>query len=147
MSTSAASCSGSMMLCIRQTDTKTSKHLSFIPGFLWPSFSSIPPINRLSAYGVPSPLRYVELRGPVHCVPGLVVVLRLGTHPFFRLCRIVCWAAPNGGEGGIRTPGRVSTTTDFESVTFGHSATSPYQKLRKKVRSDVFGKHGLKTLK
>ena len=31
----------------------------------------------------------------------------------------------SGGEGGIRTPGRVATTTDFESVTFGHSATSP----------------------
>jgi hypothetical protein len=43
----------------------------------------------------------------------------------FRLRRIVSWAAPNGGEGGIRTPGTLSGTTDFESVTFGHSATSP----------------------
>ena len=31
----------------------------------------------------------------------------------------------NGGEGGIRTPGTLSGSTDFESVTFGHSATSP----------------------
>ena len=30
-----------------------------------------------------------------------------------------------GGEGGIRTPGTVSGTTDFESVPFGHSGTSP----------------------
>ena len=30
-----------------------------------------------------------------------------------------------GGEGGIRTPGTLSGSTDFESVTFGHSATSP----------------------
>ncbi len=30
-----------------------------------------------------------------------------------------------GGEGGIRTHGDVATTPDFESGTFGHSATSP----------------------
>ena len=41
------------------------------------------------------------------------------------------WAAPNGGEGGIRTPGTLSGTTDFESVTFGHSATSPKSWARK----------------
>jgi hypothetical protein len=33
--------------------------------------------------------------------------------------------AKDGGEGGIRTPGTREGTTDFESVTFGHSATSP----------------------
>ncbi len=38
---------------------------------------------------------------------------------------MVSWAGANGGEGGIRTPGTLSDTTDFESVTFGHSATSP----------------------
>ena len=37
----------------------------------------------------------------------------------------------NGGEGGIRTPGTLSDTTDFESVTFGHSATSPKSWARK----------------
>ena len=30
-----------------------------------------------------------------------------------------------GGEGGIRTLGRVAPTPDFESGTFDHSATSP----------------------
>ncbi|SBT03873.1 hypothetical protein ACCAA_1170018 [Candidatus Accumulibacter aalborgensis] len=30
-----------------------------------------------------------------------------------------------GGEGGIRTLGRLTPTPDFESGTFGHSATSP----------------------
>ena len=30
-----------------------------------------------------------------------------------------------GGEGGIRTHGRVAPTPDFESGTFDHSATSP----------------------
>ena len=30
-----------------------------------------------------------------------------------------------GGEGGIRTLGDVTTTPDFESGTFDHSATSP----------------------
>ena len=30
-----------------------------------------------------------------------------------------------GGEGGIRTPGTVNRTTDFESAAFDHSATSP----------------------
>lgn len=36
-----------------------------------------------------------------------------------------------GGEGGIRTPGTVSGTTDFESVPFGHSGTSPLGKIPK----------------
>ena len=31
----------------------------------------------------------------------------------------------NGGEGGIRTHGRLAPTPDFESGTFDHSATSP----------------------
>ena len=30
-----------------------------------------------------------------------------------------------GGEGGIRTHGRLKPTPDFESGTFDHSATSP----------------------
>ena len=31
----------------------------------------------------------------------------------------------DGGEGGIRTHGTETRTTDFESVAFDHSATSP----------------------
>jgi hypothetical protein len=31
----------------------------------------------------------------------------------------------NGGEGGIRTPGTLARTTDFESVPFNRSGTSP----------------------
>ena len=34
----------------------------------------------------------------------------------------------NGGEGGIRTPGELSPTPDFESGTFDHSDTSPKNK-------------------
>ena len=34
-------------------------------------------------------------------------------------------AAKNGGEGGIRTLGCLTTTSDFESGAFNHSATSP----------------------
>ena len=60
---------------------------------------------------------------------------RTSSHPFFRLRRMMSWAAPNGGEGGIRTPGTLSGTTDFESVTFGHSATSPKSWVRKSSRS------------
>ena|GEM_PF-430628 len=41
----------------------------------------------------------------------------------------------NGGEGGIRTPGAISSTTDFESVTFGHSATSPEIEIEKRFKS------------
>ena len=48
-----------------------------------------------------------------------------------------CGFALNGGEGGIRTPGRVSTTTDFESVTFGHSATSPKSWDREAVQNHM----------
>ena len=43
--------------------------------------------------------------------------------------------ALNGGEGGIRTPGAISSTTDFESVTFGHSATSPEIEIEKRFKS------------
>ena len=35
------------------------------------------------------------------------------------------WPEMNGGEGGIRTHGRLAPTPDFESGTFDHSATSP----------------------
>src|SRR5258706_16130684 len=31
-----------------------------------------------------------------------------------------------GGRGGIRTPGTVTRTPDFESGAFNHSATLPY---------------------
>lgn len=48
-------------------------------------------------------------------------------HPLSNPILTICFA--NGGEGGIRTPGRVATTIDFESITFGHSATSPGFKL------------------
>ena len=68
---------------------------------------------------------------------------RTSSHPLLRLRRILCWATPNGGEGGIRTPGTFSGTTDFESVTFGHSATSP-KKWGKKVVSEDFGKPRLR---
>ena len=59
---------------------------------------------------------------------------RTSSHPFFWLRQMVSWTAPNGGEGGIRTPGTLSGTTDFESVTFGHSATSPKSGVRKSSR-------------
>ena len=32
-----------------------------------------------------------------------------------------------GGEGGIRTPGTLKRTIDFESTALDHSATSPKQ--------------------
>ena len=31
----------------------------------------------------------------------------------------------NGGEGGIRTPGRFNPSTVFKTAAFDHSATSP----------------------
>ena len=31
----------------------------------------------------------------------------------------------DGGKGGIRTPGTVARTRDFQSRTFGHSVTFP----------------------
>ena len=34
-----------------------------------------------------------------------------------------------GGEGGIRTPGRLAPSTDFESAPFGHSGTSPWRRI------------------
>ena len=37
-----------------------------------------------------------------------------------------------GGKGGIRTPGTVARTRDFQSRTFGHSVISPQQKFSAK---------------
>ena len=37
------------------------------------------------------------------------------------------WAAPNGGEGGIRTLGGVTPTHPFQGCTIGHSVTSPWE--------------------
>ena len=40
-----------------------------------------------------------------------------------------------GGKGGIRTPGTVARTRDFQSRTFGHSVISPKQKFSAKKKS------------
>ena len=80
-------------------------------------------------------LRLIAKRSP--SVPHLQSHSLLPSNKFsslFQLSRMVSWAAPNGGEGGIRTPGTLSGTTDFESVTFGHSATSPKSWIRKSSR-------------
>ena len=37
-----------------------------------------------------------------------------------------------GGKGGIRTPGTVARTRDFQSRTFGHSVISPQKKFATK---------------
>src|SRR5581483_1502804 len=39
-----------------------------------------------------------------------------------------------GGEGGIRTPGTVARTHDFQSCTFDHSVTSPGARTAAAVR-------------
>src|SRR4030065_2159932 len=39
-----------------------------------------------------------------------------------------------GGEGGIRTHGRLAPTPDFESGTFDHSATSPAARIVTEAR-------------
>jgi hypothetical protein len=60
------------------------------------------------------------------------------SNPMVRISSFVppfCCFALNGGEGGIRTPGAISSTTDFESVTFGHSATSPKIEIEKRFKS------------
>ena len=80
-------------------------------------------------------LRLIAKRSP--SVPQLQSHSLLPSNKFsslFWLRQMVSWAAPNGGEGGIRTPGTLSGTTDFESVTFGHSATSPKSWVRKSSR-------------
>ena len=39
----------------------------------------------------------------------------------------------SGGKGGIRTPGAVARTRDFQSRTFGHSVTFPdWERVSKK---------------
>jgi hypothetical protein len=76
--------------------------------------------------------------------PGLVVAERVGFAARLRRsrCRLRRQSNPGllhyrgfephetpwlvcGGEGGIRTHGRLAPTPDFESGTFDHSATSP----------------------
>ena len=68
-------------------------------------------------------LRLIAKRSP--SVPHLQLRLLLSSNKFsslFRLRRMVSWAAPNGGEGGIRTPGtfRVQLISSQS-----HSATLP----------------------
>ena len=82
------------------------------------------PWNGVGGIGEAPPHRYAL----TYCA-DLQSRLLLSSNKFsslFQLRWMVSWAALNGGEGGIRTPGTLSGTTDFESVTFGHSATSPY---------------------
>jgi hypothetical protein len=81
----------------------------------------------------PPPIRSRCLTPPVHELPPL----RLRQVAGSAHCRR--WNETNagdhylgyppqyvtGGEGGIRTRGRLTPTPDFESGTFGHSATSP----------------------
>ncbi len=50
-----------------------------------------------------------------------------------------------GGETGIRTLGTLTSTTDFESIAFDHSAISPYDRTVIKAKSK-FCKYYLKTL-
>jgi hypothetical protein len=45
------------------------------------------------------------------------------------------WAAPNGGEGGIRTLGGVTPTHPFQGCTIGHSVTSPWEVVEQINRS------------
>ena len=42
-----------------------------------------------------------------------------------KIIRISKLSDVTGGEGGIRTPGTLAGTTDFESAAIDHSATSP----------------------
>ena len=71
--------------------------------------------------------------------PPMVSHLRFApSNPMVRISSFLppfCGFALNGGEGGIRTPGAISSTTDFESVTFGHSATSPKIEIEKRFKS------------
>ena len=48
-----------------------------------------------------------------------------------------CWT--NGGEGGIRTPGTLARSTDFESAPFGHSGTSPCAGRTSRTKSRIVG--------
>ena len=78
-------------------------------------------------------LRKISSRSPaashLRCAPSNPVVRISSFLPQFY------GFALNGGEGGIRTPGAISSTTDFESVTFGHSATSPEIEIEKRFKS------------
>src|SRR5262245_15845475 len=55
------------------------------------------------------------------------VTFRHDTSAFTDLSRDAARLRPDtvGGRGGIRTPGSLSTTPDFESGAFNHSATLP----------------------
>ncbi len=71
---------------------------------------------------------------PIHGSTMVQVPLRLlvAAHPA---------ALRNGGEGGIRTHGRVSPTHTFQACSFGHSDTSPFLS-----RSDVYCRSAAKNL-
>ncbi len=109
------------------------------------SFNAVFDIGTLAdIVGAVPAMKYVNERKPFDRLRAFDAIEFFG-HTKVILQIDLCWpamskrSASNGGEGGIRTPGTLSGTTDFESVTFGHSATSP-EKLRKKVWSLRFGK-------
>jgi hypothetical protein len=58
-----------------------------------------------------------------------MATIPLPRYPMEQKTRKACGSAGfpliPGGEGGIRTHGRLLPTPDFESGTFDHSATSP----------------------
>src|SRR6476660_6183884 len=54
---------------------------------------------------------------------GIVRKMRLNDNFLARGFRVL--RDLTGGEGGIRTPGTLAGTTDFESAAIDHSATSP----------------------
>ncbi len=52
--------------------------------------------------------------------------------------------AKDGGEGGIRTPGTLAGTRDFQSRTFDHSVTSPVGRAASKLSGSQPGRGGHK---
>ena len=58
-------------------------------------------------------------------------------------CVNCCFYLFNGGEGGIRTPGRLAPSTDFESAPFGHSGTSPGATRTPRAKLRIVGKFPL----
>ena len=61
------------------------------------------------------------------CKFALAVASKVGSNekPLILLFKNQGLASDHGGEGGIRTPGTLTRTPDFESGTFNRSATSP----------------------
>ena len=68
-------------------------------------------------------MRRLSIKSTLFGVDPCCIIRKRQIRNLMQICLL---RLKTGGEGGIRTPGTVSGTSDFESDTIDHSDTSPF---------------------